>query len=207
MEILVCLLIGYLLGSLSPSALLSKIKNANLRENGTKNLGASNTMLILGKSYGVLVMVLDIAKAVISASIAKWMLPKFAIAGLLAGLGAVIGHVYPFYMGFRGGKGLAAFGGMVIAYKPLFFVFLLLFGLLLMIIFNCSWVMPMSAAILFPILVGLESHNLGMVLIAAAASLLVIVKHWSNIDKAKCGKDIKIRSFIKENFLSHGAKN
>lgn len=206
MEILVCLLIGYLLGSLSPSALLSKIKNANLRENGTNNLGASNTMLVLGKGYGVLVMVIDIAKAVISASIAKWLFPKLAVAALLAGFGAVVGHVFPFYMGFRGGKGLAAFGGMVLAYKPLFFVCLLLFGLLLMIISNCSVVMPISAAILFPILVGLESHNLVMVLIACAASLLIIVKHWSNVDKARSGKDIKIRSFIKENLLPHGAK-
>lgn len=199
-EISLSLLIGYLLGTLSPAALLSKIKKMDLRNIGTKNLGASNTMLVLGKGYGALVMVIDIAKAVIAAKIAKWLFPKLAVAGLLAGLGAVIGHVYPFYMGFRGGKGLAAFGGMVLAYKPIYFVILLCLGLVLMIIVNFSAVMPMSAAVLFPILVWFDSGDWCMALTAAAASLLVIIKHWSNIEKGKSGRDLNIRKFIKNGF-------
>lgn len=198
MEIIYTLLIGYLLGSLSPSALLARIKKVNLKNAGTKNLGASNTMLVIGKAYGALVMLFDIAKAFAASRIALALFPTLPAAGLLAGLSAVIGHVFPFYLKFRGGKGLAAFGGMVLAYNPWFFLALLCFGLVLMIIANCSYVMPMSAATLFPILALIQSRSLPVFLISAAASAIIIVKHWSNIEKGRSGKDLKIRSFIKD---------
>lgn len=197
MEIIICLLLGYLVGSLNPAALLAKLKNVNLRESGTKNLGASNTLLVMGKGYGALVMVLDILKAVFSAKIAKILLPQLAIAGLVAGLGAVIGHIFPFYMHFQGGKGLAAFGGMVLAFDPLMFLALLLLGLVLMLMVNYSFVVPMSAAALFPVLVAVKTKSLCATLTAAAASLLVIVKHWSNIGKAKRGEETKVRDVIR----------
>lgn len=197
MEWFCSLLVGYLLGSLSPSALLAKVKKVNLKAEGTKNLGASNTMLVMGKVYGALVMVFDIAKGYAASKIAKVLFPGLALASLLAGLGAVIGHVFPFYLKFKGGKGLAAFGGMVMAYNPWYFVALLCFGLILMVIANCSYVMPMSAATLFPILVLLHSGNLSFTLLALAASVLIVIKHWSNIEKGRSGKDLHIRNFIK----------
>ncbi len=203
MECIYSLLIGYFLGSLSPSALVAKVKKVDLKSQGTKNLGASNTMLVIGKVYGALVMLFDIAKAFAASRIARALFPSLAVAVLLAGLGAVIGHVFPFYLKFRGGKGLAAFGGMVMAYNPWYFLALLCFGLILMVIANCSYVMPMSAAALFPVLVLLQSKNLLFFLIAAAASAIIIVKHWSNIEKGRSGRDLNIRAFIKGLFHTH----
>lgn len=196
MKIAVCLLIGYLLGSLNPAALLGKLKGVNLRKAGTHNLGASNTMLVLGKGYGLLVMVLDIVKAFLAAKLAKLLFPRLAVAAMLAGLGAVIGHIFPFYMNFRGGKGLAAYGGMVMAFRPWMLPFFIVTGLVLMIIFNASVAMPMYAAVLFPILVWFYTKDLTMVLIVTAASVLIIAKHWSNIGKARRGEDLDIRKFI-----------
>lgn len=196
MNILAPMAFGYFAGSINPAALISKLKNKDLRQHGTGNLGASNTLLVFGKALGVLVMIFDILKAYIASRIARWLFPKVVFAGMIAGLFAVIGHIFPFYLHFRGGKGLAAFGGMVLAYEPLFFVGLLLFGLLLMIIFNYSVVMPMSAGVLFPILVHCHGGSTVEVLLAAAASLLIIAKHFSNIEKAKNHTDVPIREFI-----------
>lgn len=198
MEWIYSLLLGYLLGSLSPSALVAKLKKVDLKSEGTQSLGASNTMLVIGKVYGALVMVFDIAKAYAASKISEALFPSLALASLLAGLGAVIGHVFPFYLKFRGGKGLAAFGGMAMAYDPWYFVALLCFGLLLMLIANCSYVMPMLAAALFPILVLVHSGSIPFFLIAVAASAIIAVKHWSNIEKGRSGRDLNIRAFIKE---------
>lgn len=197
MKVFCSLLIGYLLGAFNPAAILGKIKNLNLRELGSKNLGASNAMLTMGKGYGLLVMVLDIAKAVIAAKIAQWFFPKLAVSGMLAGLGAILGHIYPFHMGFRGGKGLAAFGGMVFFYEPWMFAVLLTLVCVLMLIVNYSYVAPMTVAVLFPIMVAVTSGDLWFTLVAVAGSILIAVKHWSNIDRAKRGEDVKIRDIVK----------
>lgn len=202
MEIIVCLIIGYLLGSLNPAALLASVKKINFREQGTGNLGASNAMILLGKGYGAFVMVFDILKAFAASKLAKLLFPQIALAGLIAGFAAVVGHVFPFYMKFQGGKGLAAFGGMVLAYKPWLFAALLTLGVILMVIVNYSYVMPMSAAVLFALYVVLTSGDIWTTLLAIAASLLVIVKHWSNIGKAKRGEEIKVRDLIRDKILT-----
>lgn len=200
MNSLLSLLIGYSFGSLNPAALLSKLKQQDLRTQGTGNLGASNTMLIMGKKWGALVMLFDIFKSFFSAKLAKWLFPQLFVAELIAGLGAVLGHVFPFYMGFRGGKGLAAFGGMVLAYDPVLFCCLLVLGIILMLLFNCSVAMPMSAAPLFAIVSGIRSQSLPVFILCATAAAIIVVKHWSNIEKARSGKDVKIRSFVGNGF-------
>jgi len=201
MKILYCLIIGYLLGSLSPSALISKLKKKNLRECGTKNLGATNTMLTFGKWYGLFVMLFDISKAYIAVKLARMFFPALAVSGVLAGSAAVVGHVYPFYLRFKGGKGLAAFGGLVLGLDPLLFLILLVIALILMLIINYSVAMPMSAAVLFPVLYGIQSRDIIGALILTAVSVLIIYKHFSNIYKARRGEDVKIREFVKAHLL------
>lgn len=93
-KILLIMLMGYLLGSLNPAAFISMLKKKNLREMGTGNLGATNTMLTFGKKYGVMVMLFDVIKAVISVNIAKLVLPKMILAGITAGVCTMIGHIY-----------------------------------------------------------------------------------------------------------------
>ena len=197
MNYFLSLLLGYGLGCLNPAALLSKIKKQDLRKVGTHNLGASNTLLVMGKKWGALVMLFDIFKSFFSAKLAKWLFPQLYAVQLVAGLGAVLGHIFPFYLGFRGGKGLAAFGGMVLAYDPLLFCVLLAFGLVMMLLFNCSVAMPMSAAPLFAILAGIRSQSLAVFVLAAVSAAIIVIKHWSNIEKARNGNDVKIRSFVR----------
>lgn len=201
MKIVVCIVIGYLLGSLSPAAWLSKRKKNDLRKHGTKNLGATNVMLVMGKGYGALVMLCDIAKAFAAVRLAEWLFPSVASAGILAGSAAVAGHVYPFYLNWKGGKGLAAFGGMVLGVDPLLFVILLVITVVLMLIVNYGVAMPMSAAVLFPILYDVRGADPVNVLIAVAVGALIVYKHFSNIGKAVRGEDIRVRDYIREHLF------
>ena len=201
MENIICLFIGYFCGCVSPAAMLAKWKGVDLRSQGSGNLGGTNTMLVIGPKYGFAVMILDALKAILAGAIASRLFPKLAAVGLVAALGAILGHVFPFYMGFRGGKGLASFAGMILAHDWVLFLLLLAVGLVLMLLVDFSFIAPMSAAVLFPILAGLRTRSRKVFLVTAAASALIIKKHWSNLGKALRGEDIHVRAYIREHLL------
>lgn len=190
MNAILSLGIGYLLGCISPSAWLSKRKNVDLTKEGTKNLGATNTALVLGKTAGIFVMIFDIAKSFFSFKLAKILFPQLAVAGILACIGAILGHCFPFTMGFHGGKGLAAFGGLVLAYKPWMFAAIVIPGVVLMLIFDTGVVVPMLAGVMFPILVYLNSGDLMEVAAVLVACGIIVVMHWENLLRAWANKDI-----------------
>ena len=196
MEILLCIMVGYLLGCLSPAAFFSKLKKIDLRKEGTGNLGATNVTMVLGRKYGILVLLFDIAKSFIAVKLAQKLFPAFLVSGLLAGAAAVAGHIYPFYLKFKGGKGLAAFGGLILSVDPLLFVVLLVISLALMFAVNYSAAMPFSSAVLFPILYGVRTCGDLSVLIVTAVSILIICKFWSNLVRAIHGEDITVRKFV-----------
>ncbi len=198
MKTLSCVILGYLLGSINPALIISKIKKKNIRKTGTGNLGATNTMLNFGKGLGMLVMIFDIFKAALAVKAARFFCPTLPLAGLLAGGSAVLGHIFPFYLNFKGGKGLASFGGLVLALDPMVFLALLVLGLTLMFIVNYSYVMPFSAGALFPILYGIRTGSTAVFMISAFIGGLVIYKHYENRGKAKRGEDIKIREMFKK---------
>lgn len=199
MKTVICLIIGYLMGCLSPSALLSKIKKINMREKGTGNLGATNAMMVFGKGYGVAVMLFDIFKAYFASGIAKWLFPAFTLAGLIAGGAAVVGHVFPFYLHFKGGKGLAAFGGMIMGYNVPMFLVLLTTGCVLILLTNYSVLIAVYAAILFPILAGFHSGSWYVALVILPFSALLLWEFRGNFRKIREGKEMKVRNFLKGN--------
>ena len=200
MRYILTILIGYLLGTFSPAMLIAKKKNHDLQKEGTGNLGATNTFLTVGKKYGFLVMGFDMLKAVIAFRIGKRLLPLSFVGGLLGGGAAVVGHVFPFYNKFKGGKGLAAFAGTVLAFDPIIFAILLVVSVSLVLIFNYSVAMPLSASLLFPIMAGLRDSNAAVFFLASLIGALVIYKHWGNLLKARDGTDMKVREYL---FGSH----
>ena len=201
MEIILCLLLGYLLGCLNPAALLGKLKNIDLRQVGTRNLGGSNVLLCIGKVSGLLVMVFDIAKGYFSVKLARALFPLLSAAGLLAGIGAILGHIFPFYLQFRGGKGLAAFAGVVLAFDPWIFLLLLIIGVIAVLVVNYAYAMPMSAGFLFPVMAWLRSRSLTVLFLTAISSTLVVAKHWGNIARAHSGGEMPIRQYLLEHFF------
>ena len=200
MKYFVCILLAYLIGSLSPSALISKLKHKDIRKSGTGNLGATNTMLSFGKMLGFLVMILDILKGFLAFKMLVWIAPEIKWLPMLAGVVAVIGHCFPFYLKFKGGKGLATFGGIVLAYNPILFICLLTSAVVLLLIVNHSFIMPFYAGVAFTTFVAIIETNWFLILFAALASIVLIAKHFSNLMKAIRGEDVKIRDYLKKQF-------
>ena len=152
--------LGYLVGCLNTAVLVSKVRNVNLKAEGTGNLGATNTAFVLGKKAGIFVLIFDVAKSFLSYKIAKWLFPKLLIAGILASIGCILGHCFPVFMGFEGGKGLAAFGGLILAYSPRIFLAIVTAGVILMFVCNTGVVAPFMGCLAFPVMVYYSSHDL-----------------------------------------------
>lgn len=195
-EILLCILIGYALGCISPSVILSKLLHRNLREEGTGNYGATNVTMVLGRGFGAFVMLFDIAKGAFSYLIASWIFTELAYAGLISGIAAMIGHCFPFYTGFKGGKGLAAYGGVVLAYDPFIFLIVITIVIILMLIVNYSFIFPYAGSFLVCVLATLKAQNLVVFAIWALMAALIMIKHFPNLKRALKSTDIGVRDYI-----------
>lgn len=201
MSAILSLGIGYLIGCISPSAWISKKKHVDLKKEGTKNLGATNTALVLGKKAGYFVLFFDILKSLFSYKLARWMFPHALLAGLFAGIGVILGHCFPVFLHFQGGKGLAAFGGLVLAHDPWMFVLLLSLGILLSFIMDYGVYLAVSAAVLFPITSYLRSGSIATFLTTGVASGIILVMHRGNLIRAIRHEDpIHVRSGLKKIF-------
>ncbi len=204
MKELISLLIGYGFGCINNAAFFSRLKHQNMREKGTGNLGATNAIIVLGKTFGVIILLLDILKAYLAYKVARLLFSNLFYSGLLAGLGAMIGHNFPFYMRFKGGKGLATFAGTVLAHSPLMFLMLLLMVLVLLFVVNYSFIVPFSAPIIFSVLATLmaQSSRIFVFAVTASMAVLVIWKHFPNFKRALSGQDISVREYIKNHIFS-----
>ena len=195
---------GYLIGCINPAAWIAKKKHVNLKEEGTKNLGATNTAIVMGKHAGFFVLFFDIAKSFFSYKIAKWLFPKLLIAGIIASIGCILGHCFPVTMHFQGGKGLAAFGGLILAYKPWMFAAIVTTGVVLMFICNTGVIAPFMGCLMFPALVYFSSHNWMDTLAVLLASAIIFATHLSNFRMARRKEDVmNTKDFMAKVFGKH----
>lgn len=196
-EVPVSILLGYLLGCINPAWMISRLKKKELRREGTKNLGATNVFLTIGKSVGVLVMLLDIGKAFAAVTIAKALFPQFAFAGVIAGAAAMLGHMFPFSLGFKGGKGSSCLAGVVIALDVRIFLILLLLGVALSFIINYPWALPVSAAGLFPFAYGISVQSNLSFAILFFPCMCLIIKHMENFRRVRNGTEPTVSGYLK----------
>lgn len=114
---LYCLLIGYIFGCFQTAYVLSKIfKKPDIRKYGSGNLGATNANRVLGFKFGLAVFILDILKAVLGYLLARHFF-KSNLAGIWSGLGVIIGHDFPAFLNFKGGKGIACLVGLILIFN------------------------------------------------------------------------------------------
>lgn len=191
--------LGYIIGSLSPATLMGKRKHTDLKQEGTGNLGATNTMLVLGAGAGVLVMVLDLLKSFLSGKLAEFLFPGLSVAGMLGCVGSMVGHCFPVFHRFRGGKGLATFGGLVI-YCGLKYVPIVLFaGLAMMLLFDSTVAFPLTVSALLPVLLLLFGEEPAKVWTAVLAGVILVAMHIGNLKKAIAGDAVThVRGYLKE---------
>ena len=131
MERVACLIIGYLCGLVQTGYIVGKMKGIDIREHGSKNAGTTNVLRTMGAKYGAIVLLGDAVKCLLAVLICYLLFQEsckdwIKLLQLYAGAGAVLGHNYPFYMHFKGGKGIAATAGIVISFGP----FLTLLGVI-----------------------------------------------------------------------------
>lgn len=194
LKYMIVILFSYLIGTSSMSFYLAKLKGVNIREKGSKNLGASNAMILMGWRAGILVGIHDIGKAALAVILAKTFFPDSSYIGAVAGVAAVIGHIFPFYLKFKGGKGFASFIGMALAIHWKCALILMLVVVVVTLITDYIVVGTMTTILSFPAYMGYQSHNYILPLIILIASLVIIYKHRENLVRIYKGTEIGFRS-------------
>lgn len=189
MHAVLSLILGYFVGCIHPAKFVAKRHDVNLKETGTGNLGATNTALVLGRKAGYFVLFFDMFKSFFSYKLARALFPQLLVAGIIASIGVILGHAFPVFNGFQGGKGLAAFGGLVLAHDPLQFAVLLTLGIIMAFVLNYGVYLAVTAATLFPFFSYFRSGSLTVFLSTAASSAAVLLLHRSNIRRAITGED------------------
>jgi glycerol-3-phosphate acyltransferase PlsY len=201
MKELLLIILAYLIGSIPTALIISKkFFGIDIRDFGSGNMGATNAFRVLGPKYGTLIMVLDILKGMIAVGL-FYFLPYYLTNELertnfMMGLGlsAVVGHIFPVFANFKGGKGVATLLGMLIAVQPV--VALCCIGVFLVVLFLTRYVSLSSilGAIMLPVCVLWiwNEHELSYRAFALLVAFLVIITHQKNISRLLKGAESRI---------------
>ncbi len=187
-----CLLIGYLVGSFNPAYLLARGKGFDIRKRGSGNAGASNALILLGKAHGALCAFLDITKSYLVVFVMTHLFAELPLAFSVTATACILGHIFPFYMGFKGGKGLACLCGIILCYDWRYFLVALTIELMIALTTNYICFIPLTAAIAFPISYGIMRHDLWGALILAVASVFVLIRHVENLIRIREGTEMRL---------------
>jgi acyl phosphate:glycerol-3-phosphate acyltransferase len=203
LELGVKLLLAYLLGTLLGSLILGRVRGVDIRSMGSGNAGATNALRTQGKLFGFLVLLIDIAKGVIAA---RWLpsaiLPSIGIDAdvsrewltVACGFAVIVGHVYPVWFDFRGGKGAATVVGVVAALELRLLLPLLLSWIVVLLLSGFVGLATMLATVALAVAVMvLEPNNLPLCTFCSAVAVFVIFTHRSNIARMRAGKENRVR--------------
>ena len=193
MEYVVIALVSYLLGTSSMSYYLGKINKVDIRNKGSKNLGASNAMILMGWKAGALVAVHDAGKALLAVVLAKVLFPNLALAPEIAGVASVVGHVFPFWLKFKGGKGLASFIGMALGLNVWAGIGMIVMLFAVMLITDYIVLGTVSVIIGLPLILAFGLNNVSGALVVLVATALIGWKHRENYVRIYNGTEIRFR--------------
>lgn len=206
MSEILLIIIAYLIGSVSNAIWVSRrFYRLDIREYGSGNAGATNTFRVLGPTAGTFVMVLDMLKGVLAVKLAL-IIPFYITPDHLTqlinlqiglGLAAVVGHIFPIWYEFRGGKGVATLFGMVLAIQPLVALCCVFVFLLMLFLTRYVSLSSIVASIAFPLLLVFifRESELYYKLFAISIALMVILTHQKNIGRLLTGSENKLPLF------------
>ncbi|MBQ7890141.1 MAG: glycerol-3-phosphate acyltransferase [Erysipelotrichaceae bacterium] len=193
MEYILVVLIAYLMGTSSMSYYLAKLNHVDIRNKGSKNLGASNAMILMGWKAGILVGVHDALKVMIPVCIIRVFFPEIIYGPELAGVAGVFGHVFPFYLGFKGGKGLASFIGMALGLNLVIGLIALVLLAVVTVVTDYIVLGTVTLICSVPLMLYLMHHDLTAVGIVLISSVLIAWKHRENYVRIYNGTEIRFR--------------
>lgn len=189
---IVLLVVAYLLGSLSVGLMLARLRGGvNLRQSGSGNIGATNVARTLGKGAGILTLLGDGAKGLIAVLLAQAYGSSLFITAAAA-LAAVLGHMFPLYHRFRGGRGVATALGVLLPTLPLAVLCGLAVWLAVVALWHYVSAGSMLAAIAVPLFAVAFSYPPPLVLTATVIALLILYKHRENIQRLLRGNESKL---------------
>jgi len=205
------LVASYLLGSVSTALIIGRLfYNTDIRKHGSGNAGATNAGRVLGKKAGIVVFIFDAIKGFLGVNLVLFSSAYISHSDayinfqILLGLTAVLGHIFPVYYGFKGGKGVATFFGVFIAIAPQA-------SLIVMAVFAVSLLLTkyvslssMLAAFSFPVFLILvkQPSNLNLVLFGFIAFVLLLITHQKNIERLARHEEHKV-GFLTKKYIAH----
>lgn len=192
-EFILCIL-AYLMGSIPIGVIISrKFSDIDIQSEGSRNIGATNVARLLGKKLGILTLLGDIVKGSIPVVLALWLIGtgnlKADVWISLVALFSVIGHMYPIFLGFRGGKGIATSAGVFLVLSPLAVLVDMLIFLLALIKWRIVSLGSLCAALCMPILVALFTDSKIFILLAVTIAALIFFRHRENIERLLRGEE------------------
>ncbi|MBW7913631.1 MAG: glycerol-3-phosphate 1-O-acyltransferase PlsY [Taibaiella sp.] len=208
MNIAVLIVLAYLIGSIPTAVWVSKrLFGIDIREHGSGNAGATNTFRILGARAGTAVMIIDMLKGFIAVKLA--LFAPYSIHSeqsvnlqIFLGLFAVVGHIFPIWAEFKGGKGIATLFGMILSIQPLVAVSMV--GVFMLMLYMTRYVSlsSITASIAFPLMIFFifREPELSYRIFAIATAFLVVLTHHKNINRLINGSESKVAIFRKRRF-------
>ncbi len=190
-EICLCL-VGYFWGSVPTGALLAKgFGGLDIKKTGSGNIGATNVYRVMGKKMGILTLAGDALKGIIPLILAFHFTSSSAVISIVA-LAAFIGHLYPIFLNFRGGKGVATSLGIFLVLAPLAVLVVMgIFGLVVLFFRYVSLGSIISAASM-PFLMALFGYPFHYIGLSFLIALLIVYRHWDNIKRLTAGEERKL---------------
>ncbi|HCY7912748.1 TPA: glycerol-3-phosphate 1-O-acyltransferase PlsY [Staphylococcus aureus] len=200
MMIIVMLLLSYLIGAFPSGFVIGKLFfKKDIRQFGSGNTGATNSFRVLGRPAGFLVTFLDIFKGFITVFFPLWLpvhadgpISTFFTNGLIVGLFAILGHVYPVYLKFQGGKAVATSAGVVLGVNPILLLILTIIFFIVLKIFKYVSLASIVAAICC-VIGSLIIQDYILLVVSFLVSIILIIRHRSNIARIFRGEEPKIK--------------
>ena len=190
---IVSLVIGYAFGLIQMAYIMGKLKGIDIRAHGSGNSGSTNALRVMGKQTGAIVFAVDFAKAGIAFWLASLLFPDNAIlAGLFAGLGAILGHCFPFYLGFKGGKGIACSLAIVISTHWLIGLTIVFVGIGIVLLTRYVSAASISVSALTPFLMYFFGFEFGPIFVSGIIAVICIYLHRGNIARILNGTESRL---------------
>ena len=195
---MIVILGAYLLGCSNMAVYLGKMKKVDLRAGGSGNPGTSNATLLMGWRAGILVGIHDIGKGMLAVLLARWLFPALEYADVTAGVACVLGHIFPVFMKFRGGKGLAAYIGMILALNWKFALIILAVLVIVTVLTDYIVVGTVTTVIASAVGLGFLTHSIVLAVVLCVATAVIIYKHRDNYVRIWKGTEIGLSSAFKK---------
>jgi len=198
--IVISAFIGYFLGCIQTAYIIGRtVKKIDIREYGSNNAGASNVTNVMGWKYGIITAAVDILKAAVAVIILRLISPGTQYAYYIAGAFTLIGHIFPFYMGFKGGKGTASLIGMTLVINYKIAIIIIISLVILTIVTDFIAIGSLAMYLIMPIASYFFGYSMTCIIIAACLCVLGFFVHRINIKRLIKKEEIGLRAVIEKN--------